>query len=150
MLKPFKNVNSASRTYDRPHNLKITQTNLFRLTMQTVLLYRCGDIETNPGPTAQKELCVAHINARSIKNKMDLLEAESNNFDIITLSETWLSHSDSNSSIHLPNFHEPIRLDRPNDPHGGVAVYVKNYLHCKPRPDLYVNNLEAVWVETRL
>ena len=50
----------------------------------------------------------------------------------------------------MPNFHEPIRLDRPNDPHGGVAVYVKNYLHCKPRPDLYVNNLEAVWVETRL
>ena len=78
--------------------------------MQTFLLYRCGDTETNPGPTAQKELCVAHINARSFRNKMDLLEAESNNFDIITLSETWLSHSHSNSSIHLPNFHEPIRL----------------------------------------
>ena len=85
MLKPFKNVNSTSQTYDRPHNLKITQTNLFGLTMQTVLLYRCGDIETNPDPTAPKELCVAHINARSVINKMDHLEAESNNFDIITL-----------------------------------------------------------------
>ena len=92
MLKPFKNLNSTSQTYDRPNNIKITQTNLFRLTMETVLLYRCGDTETNPDPTAPKELCVAHINARSIKNKMDLLEAESNNFDIITLSETWLSH----------------------------------------------------------
>ena len=69
---------------------------------------------------------------------------------IITLSESWLSHTDSNSSIHLPRFHERIRLDRPNDPHGGVAIYVKNYLYCKPRPDLYVNNLEAVQVETRL
>ena len=110
MLKPFKNVNSTSQTYDRPHNLKITQRNLFRLAMQTVLLYRCGDVETNPGSTAPKELCVAHVNARSIENKMDLLEAESNNFDSITLSETWLSHSHSNSSIHLPNFHEPVRL----------------------------------------
>ena len=81
---------------------------------------------------------------------MDLLEAESNNFDIISLSEFWLSHSDRNSSIYLPNFHEPVRLDRLNDPHGGVAIYVKNYLYCKPRPHLYVNNLEAVWVETRL
>ena len=85
MLKPFKNVNSTSQTYDRPHNLKLTQRNLFRLAMQTVLLYRCRDVETNPGSTAPKELCVAHINARSFKNKMDLLEAESNTFDIITL-----------------------------------------------------------------
>ena len=80
---------------------------------------------------------------------MDLLEAESNNFDIISLSEFWLSHSDRNSSIYLPNFHEPIRLNRPNDPDGGVAIYVKNYPYCKSRLDLYVNNLEAVWVETR-
>ena len=69
---------------------------------------------------------------------------------IITLSESWLSHTDSNSSIHLPRFHERIRLDRPNDPHGGVAIYVKNYLYCKPQPDLSVNNLGAVQVETRL
>ena len=55
-----------------------------------------------------------------------------------------------NTSIHLTNFHPPIRRDRPNDPHGGVAIYVKNNLFCKPRPDLQVNGFEAVWVETKL
>ena len=59
------------------------------------------------------------------KNKIDLIEAEANQFDIITVSETWLSQIDVNTSIHLTNFHPPIRRDRPNDPHGGVAIYVK-------------------------
>ena len=97
------------KLYFSKHDLKCTRTNiLIRPIMQTILLYYCGDIKANPGPTAQKELCVAQISARSIKNKVDLLEAESNNFDIITSSETWLSRSDSNSSIHLSNFREPV------------------------------------------
>ena len=117
------------------------------------LLLRAGDIEANPGPSrsdTRSDLCIIHLNARSIKNKIDLIEAEANQFDIITVSETWLSQIDMNTSIHLTNFHPPIRRDRPNDPHGGVAIYVKNNLFCKPRPDLQVNGLEAVWVETKI
>ena len=48
-----------------------------------------------------------------------------------------------NTSIHLTNFHPPIRRER----YGGVAIYVKN---TKLRPDLQVNGLEAVWVETKI
>ena len=33
---------------------------------------------------------------------------------------------------------------------GGVAIYVKNDLICKPRPDLDIPQLEAVWIETKL
>ena len=119
-------------------------------TVVRILLILSGDIETNPGPTSNFDLDIIHVNARSIKNKIDLLEAEYNNFDVITVSETWLSDADSNDSIHMANFHPPIRLDRPNDPHGGVAIYVKNNLICRPRIDLHVNDLEAVWVETKL
>ena len=32
----------------------------------------------------------------------------------------------------------------------GLQIYVRNNLYCKPRPDLHVNNLQAVWVETKL
>ena len=74
-----------------------------------------------------------HFNATSIKNKKIILEAEADQFDIITVSETWLSQTNANSSIHLDNYHPPIRRDRPNDPHGGVAMYVKNRLFCKPQ-----------------
>ena len=69
---------------------------------------------------------------------------------MITLSETWLSKRDNNNELHLSHFHPPVRQDRADDPHGGVAIYVRNNLYCKPRPDIHVNNLKAVWIETKL
>ena len=92
------------------------------------LLLHAGDIDVNPGPSrtdTRTDLCIIHLNARSIKNKIDLTEAEANQFDIITVSETWLSQTNTNTLIYLTNFHPPIRRNRPNDPHGGVAIYVK-------------------------
>ena len=50
----------------------------------------------------------------------------------------------------MPHTYITSRNKRFNDPHGGVAIYVKNNLFCKPRPDLQVNGLEAVWVETKI
>ena len=114
----------------RPENVlpAIIDTACYTLVTLRELLLRAGDIEANPGPSrtdTRSDLCIIHLNARSIKNKIDLIEAEANQFDIITVSETWLSQIDMNTSIHLTNFHPPIRRDRPNDPHGGVAIYVK-------------------------
>ena len=91
-----------------------------------------------------------HVNVRSLGNKLDLFEAESKHFDIITLSETWLSKRDNNNELHLSHFHPPVRQNRAVSPHGGVAIYVRNNLYCKPRPDLHVNNREAVWIDTKL
>lgn len=119
--------------------------------IEKVILLQSGDIEQNPGPhEGEDNLRIVHINARSLKNKITLFEIECNNFDVITISETWLSDRDDNAEILLPNFHPPIRNDRENDPHGGVAIYVRNNLSFKPRPDLNIRNLEAVWVEIKL
>ena len=96
------------------------------------------------------DICVIHINARSVKNKIDIIEAESEKFDIITLSETWLDVSVENKSISIANFHPPIRRDRLNRKGGGVAIYIKKHLFCRDRPDLFIHGLEAVWVETKL
>ncbi|WP_419611672.1 reverse transcriptase domain-containing protein [Thiolapillus sp.] len=149
----FKQTAAGDMSQVHRKGLLTTITDILSYTLVTSqkLLLRSGDVEANPGPISVKpDLCVIHLNARSIKNKIDLLEAEADQFDIITVSETWLSQTDANSSIHLTNYHPPIRRDRPNDPHGGVAIYVKNNLFCKPRPDLQVNDLEAVWVETKI
>ena len=78
------------------------------------LLLRAEDIEANPGPSridTRSELCIIHLNARSIENKIDLIEAEASQFDIITVSKTWLSQINMNTSIHLTKFHPPIRRD---------------------------------------
>ena len=118
--------------------------------LRKLLLLCSGDVESNPGPAG--ELCVMHLNARSLRDKIDLLRAEADKFDIITVSETWLSSkpSDHNDHILIQNFHPPERVDRPDQRYGGVAIYVKSDLVCKPRPDLHIPNLEAVWIETKL
>ena len=117
-----------------------------------MLVLRCGDVEPNPGPSTncKTDICIMHSNACSLRNKLDLFEAECNNYDIITISETWLNPGIEDKDISLPNFYPPVRLDRNGDPHGGVAIYVRNSLQCKPRPDLQVPLLEAVWIETKL
>ena len=92
----------------------IMDTACYTLVTLCKLLLRTGDIGANPGPRrtdTKSDLCIIHLNARSIKNKVDLIEAEANQFDIITVSETWLSQIDMNTLIHLTNFHPPIRHD---------------------------------------
>ena len=40
--------------------------------------------------------------------------------------------------------------DSESGDHEGVAIYVKDNLKCKPRYDLYIPQLEAIWIETKL
>ena len=112
----------------------------------------CNDVHPNPGPVNGKPtLSIVHNNIKSIRNKLDPVYVELNRFDIITLSETWLKSTIQQEEIRLPGYSEPVRRDRPDDSaYGGVAIYVKNNLICKPRPDLAVQDLEAVWIETTL
>ena len=116
----------------------------------TLRLLLSGDIETNPGPFTRQSISIVHANVCSLRNKIDLVQTNLGKHDIITLSETWLDDTVNNDSISLQHFHPPVRQDRPNNAHGGVAIYVKNTLVCKARPDLHVPGLDAVWVETKL
>ena len=115
-----------------------------------LLLMLSNDIEPNPGPvtsTTIRELSIIHLNAGSMRNKMDVISIETSKYDIITLSETWLTDTIENDEISLPGFSQPFRLDR--NGHGGVAIYVKSDIICKPREDLHVDGLEAIWIEFR-
>ena len=115
--------------------------------IQALLL--AGDIETNPGPYCERDLSVSHINAQSIVHKLDLIAVELGDFDIITVSETWLDQSISSSTITIPGYQEPIRHDR-NRHGGGVAMYFKNSVPFTERTDLVLPNVEATWAEINL
>ena len=115
--------------------------------IQALLL--AGDIETNPGPFCERDLSVSHINAQSIVHKLDLIAVELGDFDIITVSETWLDQSISSSTITIPGYQEPIRHDR-NRHGGGVAMYFKNSVPFTERTDLVLPNVEATWAEINL
>ncbi len=95
-----------------------------------------------------KALRIVHMNAESIRNKMDILACESEPFDIICLGETWLKSSIKNKDLKLPGFRTPIRKDR-DDGWGGVAIYAREELYCTERKDLNINGLEAIWCEAR-
>ena len=118
------------------------------------IILLCGDVHPNPGPSQSQMLSrikIVHNNVSSLQNKACIIEAELNNFDIITVSETWLYKNFPSDKIRLDGYYPPVRKDREDGrAWGGVAIYVKNDLICKPRPDLDVPHLEAVWIETKL
>ena len=74
-----------------------------------MMLYQSGDIEKNPGPNSasitedsstksddsfllpplQGNLSMVQYNVQSFASKIDIIEPELTNFDIISLTETW-------------------------------------------------------------
>ena len=90
---------------------------------------------------------MVHYNVQSLASKTDIIEPELTNFDIISLTETWLNDSISNEDLKFNEFQDPFRRDRVDDSHGGVIVYVKRGIPCKRRLDLELVNIECVWIE---
>ena len=91
-------------------------------------LILCGDIHPNPGPTNDSTLSIVHNNICSLQNKADLVFAELHNFDIITISETWLYDEFDIDKILIPGYSNPIRQDKAdNSGFGGVATV--SYTH---------------------
>ena len=66
-----------------------------------------------------------HYNVQSIANKMDLIQSELCNFDVICITESWLDDRTSDDDIKIENF-KLFRSDRLGDHHGGICVYVRN------------------------
>ncbi|CAG2185382.1 unnamed protein product [Mytilus edulis] len=136
------------------HNiiLPIIIKNVFILSSIIQFLLLVAGIEQNPGPdqSNKKNLKIVHKTVCSLLPKLDLINNELHEYDIICISESHLDKSITDDQIKLNGFHKPIRLDR-NRHGGGVTIYVKNSLHFIIQNDISVSNLELLWVEpTRL
>ena len=125
-------------------------------------------IELNPGPDPLHPLKFCHLNARSLlagvdKNQLleyqtskfddiELILCKDHSFDIIAISETWLSDQISSDYIALSGYQLPFRKDRNlgNGHGGGVCVYVKSDLTAIRRNDLENVSSEMLWVEVIL
>ncbi|MCG8113671.1 MAG: reverse transcriptase domain-containing protein [Candidatus Thiodiazotropha taylori] len=133
------------------------------------LLLLCGDVETNPGPDSVEtstasssnlsatsfelltnHLSILHLNIQSLTPKLDILRSESEAYDVLVFSESWLTPLIDNSDIHVEHFMPPFRTDRRGRPGGGVAIYVRDTLSCKRRPDLEIYSVESVWLELQV
>ena len=120
---------------------------LYRL----ILLLIAMDIELNPGPsiTDVNSLEIFHVNARSIRNKLDYICDITDTFNVLCFSETHLDNSVQSETLILNGYDVPIRKDRTRNG-GGVMVYVSNLLRYKRREDLEDQILETIWTEIKL
>jgi hypothetical protein len=124
------------------YGLNVRSENALKL-----LLILAGDIELCPGPVVRystndtnerprlRGFKVAHLNVRSMINKMDALRilVEEKSFDIFTISETWLSQSILDSEVNISGY-TLVRQDRDGRSSGGTAIFVREgipYLHRK-------------------
>jgi exonuclease III len=76
------------------------------------------------------------FNARSLFNKIDelMIIINQQNADVIMVTETWLTDAIPDEALHIPDF-TIVWKDRPTRTGGGVAVYIRESLSFKIRPD---------------
>lgn len=128
----------------------------FLIVMSLLLL---SGIERNPGPVSfdsssstspsitmdekviKDKFSIVHYNVQSIVNKLDLIESELQNFDVICLTETWLDQRTRDDNLSINGF-KLYRRDRPGDNHGGICVYVRNNIYSSRRNDIELPNIE--------
>ena len=96
---------------------------------------------------------IGHINIRSlIPSFADFSHiVVQNNFDIFTVTETWLSNDVPSEAVHIPGYYL-FRHDRTTGRGGGVAVYIKNILTSQEVTlDMVDDNIiEHMWVNIKL
>ena len=109
-----------------------------------LLIVLSGDIEINPGPESadlssscsscitdinlsllEQNFSVVHYNVQSLIAKVDQLQMELSHFDVIALSETWLSPDIKDDKVFFQNYQKPFRKDRPDNAYGGVIIYTQ-------------------------
>lgn len=88
------------------------------------------------------------MNARSLANKLDQLEAILLGLapDIVAVTETWL-HSSISDSNAVPSGYAIVRKDR-GSRGGGVALLFKDRIRFSVMPD--VTDVEALWCNVYL
>ena len=110
---------------------------------------------SSSSPTNNRTLLCLYTNATSLNSqKLEELAtlADTYGYDVIFITETWF---DETSAPALPNYFIYQR-DRPNDKHGGVAIYVKSNINATEidlsqlHTNLICKHSEQLWLELKL
>ncbi|KAH3735529.1 hypothetical protein DPMN_042064 [Dreissena polymorpha] len=78
---------------------------------------------------------IVHYNVKSFIAKKEILFADLNGFDILAFTETWLSPTVDSADLLFPSYRTPFKRHRPNDPRGGIILYIKSDIFATERPD---------------
>ena len=97
----------------------------------------------------EKGMKIAHLNIRSLRNKIDDLNLFLSTcpYDLMSFSETWLDDSITCNIVSL-NGYNLERKDRDING-GGVCCYIRENIPYIRRYDLEKEELELIWVELK-
>lgn len=89
-------------------------------------------------------------NTMSLAPKIDEIAHSliSNKIDVAFFTETWLKDSIPDEAINIADY-QLFRRDRKLRTHGGVCLFVNNFIFCRPLPDLQSEDHEVLWVLLR-
>ena len=109
-----------------------------------------GDIETNPGPisdtsnTTANCISIAHLNIRSISNKIEFISDFMSDFDILCFSESHLDRTILDADLTFDTHESSIYRQDMTSHSGGLIAYVSNSLFSKRRYDLKHNLVHSM------
>ena len=100
---------------------------------------------------------IAHLNIRSLKSREHFLllqhTIEEHDFDIFTISETWLDSTVDNQVMHIPGF-AFFRQDRgEHKSGGGLAVYIRHTFKAtliKDVSGISDENFQQLWIKVQV
>ena len=97
---------------------------------------------------SNRGLKIAHLNVRSLVNKIDSLRIllKKNPFDVLTMSETWLTNKISDPELTIQGY-SFARNEHKNKKGGGCIISIRDGLRYCTRPDLQDNNIETCVLE---
>ena len=92
--------------------------NVYYLLILDILLLLAGDTEENPGPPEyHSTFSILHQNIRSIRNKLDYIKNNLNDYEILCFTETKLTAEITDDLLLLEGFGSMYRKD--NSQHSG-------------------------------
>lgn len=102
------------------------------------------------------KLRVAHLNARSLKNRSHILQmrelVREKDYDVLAISESWLNSTVTNAEIEIEGY-RLTRLDRLHKAGGGVCVYTKVALKVKRLKEISgisESGFHQLWIQVQL
>ena len=166
---PYRKVSSGTKANN---NCRFT-TSIFaclQYMVITLILSQSGDVHPNPGPDSasclsssvnenssldnslRENLSIVHINIQSLFPKLDILSIELQPYDIVVITETWLSRNNSDNDILIPNFDPLYKKDRNRNDRvgGGVAIYIKCGISLHRRLNIIDNIVEGLCIEIKI
>lgn len=108
------------------------------------------------GQHANSCIKIAHLNIRSLKSREHFLllqhTMEEHDFDIFTISETWLDSSVDSQVMRIPGF-AFFHHDRGEHKSGGLAVYIKDTFRATLLKDvsgISDENFPQLWIKVQV